>query len=89
MASRSSESGSTVAGSVSESFGSRYGVIRAHCSQKGPMSTIRSRTTGKPASGPISISRAWSWTSAWQASTARPSTRSVQVPHIATRQEKR
>src|SRR5215216_1438549 len=51
------------------------------------MSTTRSRTTGSPARGSNRTSLRPGSSGVWQARMARPSMRSVQVPHIATRHE--
>ena len=89
IARRSAPSGGTTAGSSRSSRGTSQGVTRTHSSQNAAVSTTRSRTTGNPAAGSTVTSSASSRIGAWQASAARPSTRTVQVPHIATRHENR
>src|SRR5919107_74451 len=87
MICRSGESGFRCAGSSRPSKGAKEGRTRAHSSKNGFMSTTRSRTTGSPARGSNRTSLRPGSSGVWQARMARPSMRSVQVPHIATRHE--
>ena len=74
-------------GSSASARGVNQGSTLRQAFQNGVVSTIRSRTTGSPASGSSRSPSRAAVTGVRQARAGRPSTRIAHVPHIATRQE--